>query len=90
MDVSRGVQQDGEQGHVVQTAHDCHDLLVMLFKKNPIFKIPNFPWNNPENWRVKDDVRRLTYNLLRCPGKLLDMLGQMYECTKPEIAGLML
>ena len=45
---------------------------------------------NPENWRVKDDVRRLTYNLMRCPAELMDLLGQMYEHTKPEIAGLIL
>ena len=42
---------------------------------------------NPENWKVKDDVRRLTYNLLRCPPMFLDILGSMYEFTKPEIAG---
>lgn len=64
---------------------------------SPILRFQIFPgiilqcvWLNPENWRVKDDVRRLTYNLLRCPPKLLDMIAHMYEFTKPEIAGLML
>lgn len=42
---------------------------------------------NCEAWRVKDDLRRLTYNLMRCPPEFLDILGQMYEYTKPEIAG---
>ena len=41
----------------------------------------------PENWKVKDDVRRLTYNLLRCPPELLDYIASMYEFTKPEVAG---
>ena len=42
---------------------------------------------NCEAWKVKDDLRRLTYNLMRCPPEFLDILGQMYEYTKPEIAG---
>lgn len=42
---------------------------------------------NPENWKVGDGMRRLIYNLMRAPPELLVLLAEMYEYTKPEIAG---
>ena len=78
------IQQVCEQGHGLKTLVTC-----FFFKFwNGIAQCSvNIITKNPENWRVKDDLRRLTYNLLRCPAQLLDIIGQMYENTKPEAAG---
>ena len=40
---SGGVQQDSEQGHVVQIAHDRY---ILLWSYLPHFKVPNFPWDS--------------------------------------------
>ena len=37
---------------------------------------------------VSEGVKKMIYNLLRCPLQLWDMLKYIYNNTKPELAGL--
>lgn len=95
------VQQDCAQGLGTRVNSIYYHTIVNCFREFSSVYIYQSTWsrlgllavcwslllNNPENWRVKDDVRRLTYNLLRCPSELLDIIGLMCENTKPEYAG---
>ena len=42
-----------------------------------------------EAWRISDPLRRLIYNLLRCPRELWEMLKDMYNNSKPEHAAIL-
>ena len=42
-----------------------------------------------KGWRVTDSMRRLIYNLLRCPSGLWEALEICYSESKPEHAGPM-
>ncbi|CAK9005798.1 Uncharacterized protein SCF082_LOCUS8747 [Durusdinium trenchii] len=68
-----------KQTHGTAKSHSIRDTLYLCIQEY-----------NKQAWRISDPLRRLIYNLLRCPRELWEMLKDMYNNSKPEHAAMTL